>query len=90
MISRGLTATRWRGAANQPSSPADLAPRLQSQSTSSSASWLRAMWICGHPSSGAAALASRSLAPMTVPPELTGRGGLGPQVAWGPNSRKKS
>jgi ADP-ribose pyrophosphatase YjhB (NUDIX family) len=43
-----------------------------------------------HPSSEAAALASRSLALTTVPPELTGRGGLDPQVASGPNSRKKS
>jgi NUDIX domain len=43
-----------------------------------------------HRSSAAAALASRSLVPMTVPPELTGRGEVDPQAASGPNSRKKS
>jgi hypothetical protein len=40
-----------------------------------------------YPSNPAAALASRSLVLMTVPPELTGRGGLAPQAASGPNSR---
>ena len=45
---------------------------------------------CAHPSRPAAPLASRSLVLMTVPPELTGRGGLESQVASGPNSRKKS
>lgn len=45
---------------------------------------------CAHRSSAAAALASRSLVLMTVPPELTGLDGLEPQVASGPNRRKKS
>jgi hypothetical protein len=38
----------------------------------------------------AALAASRSLSPITVAPELTGRGGVGPQVASRSNSRKKS
>jgi hypothetical protein len=41
-------------------------------------------------SSDAALSASRSLSPMTVAPELTGRGAVGPQVASRSNSRKKS
>jgi ADP-ribose pyrophosphatase YjhB (NUDIX family) len=43
-----------------------------------------------HRSRDAVALASRSLALTTVPPELTSLGTLEPQVASGPNSRKKS
>jgi hypothetical protein len=41
-------------------------------------------------SSDAAPAASRSLSPITVAPELTGRGAVGPQVASRLNSRKKS
>lgn len=51
---------------------------------------LRDQCIRGHRSKPAVALASRSLVLITVPPELIGRGGLDPQVASGPNSRKKS
>jgi hypothetical protein len=47
-------------------------------------------WIDAAYSKPAAALASRSLVLITVPPELTCRGGLVLQAASGPNSRKKS
>jgi hypothetical protein len=44
----------------------------------------------GQRSRVAAPAASWSLSPITVAPELTGRGGVGPQVALRSNSRKKS
>jgi hypothetical protein len=44
----------------------------------------------GHRSSEAAPSASRSLSPITVAPELTGRGGRWSQMASRSNSRKKS
>jgi len=44
----------------------------------------------GQRSSDAALVASRSLSPITVAPELSGRGAVGPQVASRLNSRKKS
>ena len=42
----------------------------------------------GQRSSDAALAASRSLSPITVAPELIGRGAVGPQVASRLNSRK--
>jgi hypothetical protein len=53
----------------------------------------RMAWLLeagGQRSRDAALAASRSLSPITVAPELTGRGGVGPQVALRSNSRKKS
>jgi hypothetical protein len=44
----------------------------------------------GQRSSDAALVASRSLSPITVAPELSGRGAVGPHVASRLNSRKKS
>jgi hypothetical protein len=44
----------------------------------------------GQRNRAAALAASWSLSPITVAPELTGRGGVGPQVALRSNSRKKS
>ena len=44
----------------------------------------------GQRSRAAALAASWSLSPITVAPELTGLGGVGPQVALRSNSKKKS
>jgi hypothetical protein len=85
------TTPRWRPPRQRSRVQASHRPSLVAAVVAPLAA--RIEWLIQHDpqrSTAAALWASRSLSPITVAPELTGRGAVGPQVASRSNSRKKS